>query len=91
MSQKNCTLLDAGHRASRAPTLERVRHVLATMPTETDIEHRDRALVAFAVLSGARNDAIASMSLRHIDLAQRTVFQDAREVRTKNRKTFTAS
>jgi integrase len=78
-------------RKRPAPTLEQVRHVLATMPTETDIENRDRALVAFAVLSGARNDAIASMSLRHTDLAQRTVFQDAREVRTKNRKTFTSN
>ncbi len=34
---------------------------------------------------------MASMSLRHVDLTQRTVFQDARHVRTKNRKTFTSN
>ncbi len=31
------------------------------------------------------------MSLRHVDLDRRTVFQDARDVRTKNRKTFTST
>jgi integrase len=31
------------------------------------------------------------MSIRHVDVARRTVFQDARDVRTKNRKTFTST
>jgi integrase len=74
-----------------APTLDQIRHVLATMPSDTDIEKRDRALFAFAILSGARDDAMASMSLRHVDLGRRTVFHDARDVRTKNRKTFTST
>lgn len=78
-------------RERPAPTLEQIRCVLAAMPTATDIEKRDRALVAFTILSGARDNAIASMSLRHVDLVRRTVFQDARDVRTKNRKTFTSS
>lgn len=78
-------------RKRPAPTFEQIRHVLGTMPTGTDIERRDRALIAFTILSGARDDAIASMSMRHVDLVQRTVFQDARDVRTKNRKTFTSN
>lgn len=78
-------------REKPAPTLEQIRNVLAVMPTATDTEKRDRALVAFTILSGARDNAIASMSLRHVDLARRTVFQDARDVRTKNRKTFTST
>jgi integrase len=69
--------------------IEEIRQVLAAMPTGTDIERRDQALIAFTLLSGARDDAIASMSIRHVDLDRRTVFQDARDVRTKNRKTFT--
>lgn len=80
----------AATREKPAPSLEQIRHVLASMPVATDIEKRNRALVAFALLSGARDDAIASFSIRHIDLAARTVFQDAREVRTKRRKTFTS-
>lgn len=63
--------------------------VLRAMPAETAIEKRDRAVIAFAVLTGARDNAIASMSLKHVDLRRRSVFQDARDVRTKNRKTFT--
>ncbi|MBV9288213.1 MAG: site-specific integrase [Hyphomicrobiales bacterium] len=42
-------------------------------------------------MSGARDDAIASMLIRHVDANNRTVFHDAREVRSKNRKTFTSS
>ena len=59
------------------------------MPAGSDIEKRDRAIVAFTLLTGARDDAIASFRLKHIDLSEGKVFQDAREVRTKNRKTFT--
>jgi integrase len=80
-------------RATRerpAPTLEQISHTLSAMPAESDIERRDRAVVAFAILSGARDDAIASMLVRHVDFDRRTVFHDARDVRTKNRKTFTS-
>ncbi len=61
------------------------------MPVETLIQRRDRALVAFTILSGARDDAVASMLLRHVDLQRRTVDQDARDVRTKARKSFVSS
>ena len=76
-------------REKPVPTLEQVHHVLATMPAETDIEKRNRALVALALLTGARGAALASLKLKHIDLDQGSVFQDAREVNTKASKTFT--
>ncbi|MCZ8185037.1 MAG: tyrosine-type recombinase/integrase [Beijerinckiaceae bacterium] len=79
----------AAAREKPAPSLEQIAHVLSVMPHGTDIEKRNRALVACAILTGARDDALASLSLRHIDCTARTVFQDAREVRTKRRKTFT--
>jgi integrase len=60
------------------------------MPLATVIERRDRALVCFAILSGARDDALASLAVKHVDLETRSVFQDARSVRTKNAKTFTS-
>ncbi|MEI6534774.1 MAG: tyrosine-type recombinase/integrase [Verrucomicrobiaceae bacterium] len=72
------------------PTVEQINHVLASMPTSNVIERRNRALVAFTILTGARDAAISSMLLKHVDLERRTVFQDAREVKTKNRKTFTS-
>jgi integrase/recombinase XerD len=70
------------------PTLEQIRHVIESMPAITDIELRDRALIAFTILTGARDGAIASFKLRHIDIVQGTVDQDAREVRTKFAKSF---
>jgi integrase len=79
----------AARRETSVPSLEQIQHVIRAMRAESDIERRDRALVAFAILTGARDDAIASLCLRHIDLKKRWVFQDARAVRTKNRKTFT--
>jgi integrase/recombinase XerD len=70
------------------PTLEQVKHVIATMPRSCDVERRNRALVAFTLLTGARDTAIASMRLKHVDLAGCVVNQDARQVNTKNSKTF---
>jgi hypothetical protein len=39
-------------------------------------------------MTGARDSAIASMKLKHVDLAAGCVFQDAREVDTKYSKSF---
>jgi integrase len=75
-------------RPARVPTLEQIRHVIQRMPATTDIERRDRALIAFTILTGARDGAIASFKLRHINLAEGQVDQDAREVRTKFSKSF---
>lgn len=54
------------------------------------MQRRDKALFAFLMLTGARDGAIASLRLKHIDLGQGCVYQDARDVRTKFAKTFTA-
>lgn len=71
------------------PTLEQVHHVLSVMPNETDIEKRNRALIAFALLTGARDGALSSFLLKHVDLVNGCVVQDARDVQTKASKTFT--
>jgi site-specific recombinase XerC len=80
----------SARRPSRAPDLEDIRRVIKAMPSGSDVEKRDRALIAVAIISGARLAALASLKLKHIDLSTRTIFQDAREVRTKARKTFTS-
>lgn len=76
-------------REQTCPTLEQVKHVISVMPAGTEIERRDRALVAFTLLTGARDSAIASLKLKHVDLIAEKVFQDARDVKTKNSKTIT--
>jgi integrase len=83
------TRIATAHREKRAPTVEQIRHVLALMPAQTNIEKRDRALVAFTLLTGARDRAIASFKLKHIDVVACKIEQDARDVKTKASKTFT--
>lgn len=75
-------------RVKAFPSLEQVHRVLSTMPTDSDIALRNRALVAFALLTGARDGALASFRLKHVDLVAGRVDQDARDVRTKASKTF---
>jgi len=88
LSEKD-TRVATARRQKPVPTLEQVKHVISTMPTNSEIERRDRALIAFILLTGMRDGAIASVKLKHIDLVASSVFQDAREVNTKFSKTFT--
>ncbi|MEM7701608.1 MAG: tyrosine-type recombinase/integrase [Pseudomonadota bacterium] len=88
LSEKEVRIAKAT-REKPVPTLEQVHRVLAVMPAGTDIEKRNRALIALALLTGARGAALASLKLKHIDLERGSVFQDAREVNTKASKTFT--
>jgi len=85
------TAIAKAHREPRAPTLEQIRHVLKSMPSTTAIEKRNRALIAFTILSGARVKAIATMQLRHVDIIEDRVDQDARTVGTKFSKTFSTA
>jgi integrase len=82
------TRIAKAHRDARVPTLEQIRHVIRTMPATTEIERRDRALIAFTILTGARDGATASFKLKHIDIDQGKLDQDARQVKTKFSKSF---
>jgi site-specific recombinase XerD len=68
------------------PTLEQLRHVLAMMPATTEVERRDRAVFALIMLTGIRDNAAASLRIKHVDLERMLILQDPTEVRTKNSK-----
>lgn len=87
LSDKDVRIATA-KRQQRFPTMEQIKHVIKSMPANTEIERRNRALIAFTLLTGARDGAIASMKLKHIDLIAGCINQDAREVNTKFSKTF---
>ena len=72
----------------RVPSLEQVMLALSGMPEATAIERRDKAVVAFTLLTGTRDGALVSLKLKHVDLATELVSFDAREVRTKFSKSF---
>jgi integrase len=75
-------------RDAPVPSLQQIEAVLIRMPASTVLERRDRAVIAFTILTGARDNAIASLRIGHVDAAQRLVFQDPRVVRTKASKTI---
>ncbi len=87
MSEKDTRIAKA-RRQKRVPTMEQIKHVINVMSNQSEIEQRDRALIAFTLLTGARDGAIASIKLKHINLVGGYVEQDAREVNTKYSKTF---
>ena len=82
---KKDTRIATTNRERPVPTLEQIEHVIRTMPSKSEIERRDRAIIAFTILTGARDSAIASLRLKHINLVDRVVEQDAREVKLHER------
>lgn len=82
-------LKDKEARAGRAkrtvkhPTLAEVEDTVRAMPDTTSIDLRNRALLAFTALSGARDGAIISMRVKHVRWAAREVEQHPDEVDTK--------
>ena len=85
-------LSDNANRAARAsrektpPTLEELKKALKSMPYNTDIEKRDRAIFAFMIITCVRDDALVSLKRKHVNADDRTVWQDPKLVRTKGRK-----
>lgn len=82
-------LPDKDIRAAKAPstrgypTIEQIEHVIANMPADSDIEHRNRALIAFIAITGIRDGAVISLRMKHVDIGRALVVQTPREVRTK--------
>lgn len=87
LSAKETRIAKARHD-DRVPTLDQIHHVIEKMPVATEIDRRNRALIAFIILTGARDRAVASIKLRHVDVEQGLVDQDARQVATKFSKSF---
>jgi integrase len=67
-------------------TLEQYRAALFAMPTVTEVERRDQALLALLLLTAMRDTAVIGLKLKHILVERRFVFQDPREIKTKFRK-----
>ncbi|MDO6481922.1 tyrosine-type recombinase/integrase [Shimia thalassica] len=67
----------------RAPSLNQARRALDLMPATTPRQLRDRAVFALLCLTGIRVAALTSLRIKHIDLAEKSVTQNPREVATK--------
>jgi len=87
LSEKE-TRVATAKRSRPVPTIEQIKHVINSLPFETVLEKRNRALIAFTLLTGMRDKAISSLRIKHVNLEDDVVFQDARDVDTKFSKTF---
>ena len=74
-------------RSVNFPSKQAYYHAFQAMPNLTEIEQRDKAILAFLILTGARVGVVSSLRLKHINLVDGFVNQDGREVRTKAGKT----
>ena len=84
----NETRIATAKRSKPFPSLEQVQHVIDTSPNETVTDKRDRAIIAFTLLTGMRVNALATLPINKVNMPLRQVYQDAREVGTKRRKTM---
>ena len=75
-------------RSSYVPTLAQIHKIIAQMPTATIVERRNRALIAFTILTSPRDGATISIRMKHVDMIGRKIVQDGADMKTKFRKTF---
>jgi hypothetical protein len=63
--------------------MEELEKVVFSLPSETDIQKCDRALIAFVLLTGVRDGTLKGFKLKHINLEKELLHQDPKEVETK--------
>ena len=87
LSEKESRIAKTQKRKA-VPTIEQISKVIMMMPLNNEIDRRNQALIAFALLTGIRDGAIASLKLKHIKPEENLVEQLAEEVKTKFSKTI---
>jgi len=75
--------------SKKFPTISQIECVIKKMPAETEIQKRDRALIAFLILTGVRVNALSSLKIKHIFIEDGYIEQDPNEVKTKFSKKIT--
>ncbi len=69
--------------ARPAPSIKQAKRALEMMPESTPRELRDKALFALLCLTGIRISALISLRIKHVDLDDKSVTRNPREVATK--------
>ncbi len=71
----------------KMPTFEDVRKIIDGIEGKSEIDMRDRALISFALITGARIFAIVSLKMKSFDKALKQIDQNPGDgVKTKNSK-----
>jgi len=66
-----------------APSVNQAKRTFSLMPTTTPIDLRNKAVFALLCLTGIRVAALVSLRIKHVDLTEKSVTQNPREVATK--------
>lgn len=66
-----------------APSVNQAKHALSLMPAATPRQMRDKAAFALLCLTGIRVAALVTLRIKHVDLIEKSVTQNPREVATK--------
>lgn len=66
-----------------APSVQQAKRAFEMLPATTPREMRDKALFALLCLTGIRISALISLRIKHVDLDDKSVAQNPREVATK--------
>lgn len=69
-------------------SFEQYRVALLAMPSSSEVEHRDKAVMALLLLTGMRDAALISLKMKHVHIGRGYIFQDPREVKTKFSKSI---
>lgn len=68
------------------PGVEEFRRAIMAMPAASEIDRRDRAVMALLLLTGMRDAALIGLKLQDVEMSRRYIFQDPRHAHTKFRK-----
>ncbi len=86
LSKKDARIAQSG-TTKKMPTFEEVRKIIEGISGENEIDMRDRALICFAFITGARISAIISLKMKNFDKTNNSIDQNPGDgVKTKNSK-----
>lgn len=90
LSKQDKALARCG-RIKNIPTLDYVKKLCLTIPPDTEVNMRDRALISFACLTGIRDTALASLPIGAVNIENMFVEQNPLDgVKTKFTKHITS-
>lgn len=86
LSMKDARIATSG-TTKRMPTFDEVKKIIESIEVTNEIDKRDRAIICFALITGMRISAIATLKMKNFDKANKVIDQNPGDgVLTKNSK-----
>lgn len=86
LSQKDARIATSG-TTKRMPTFDEVKQIIESIEVKNEIDMRDRAIISFALITGMRISAIATLKMKNFDKENKIIDQNPGDgVLTKNSK-----